>query len=162
MFLATCSIIEHYWEKSRLNSQYSQPVPVSVPIFSTFPYLTDASVLNHISSPALHWSQVVLVLGTPEMGTALQKFFSSAEKTTSLNLLTAFFIKQPKILWAYFAMRMQCQLMINLLSNWPVKSRCLWMSKFLAGNIFHLSLGDLKKYRCSVLTGVYFFYVQSD
>lgn len=98
MFLATCPIRGHYWEKSRLNSPYSQPAPVSDPIFSTSPYLTDTSVLNHINSPALACSQVLLVLGTPGMGTALQKFFSSAEQFTTLNMLTVSLIKQPKTL----------------------------------------------------------------
>lgn len=74
MFLATCPISKQYWKESRLNCQFSQPVPVSDSIFSTSPYLTDTSVLNHIISPALDCSQVFLVLGSPEKGTALQMF----------------------------------------------------------------------------------------
>lgn len=69
-------------------------------------YLTDISVLNHISSPTLDCSQVFLVLGTPEMGTVPQMFFSNAEQIIYLNLLTISFIKQPKTLlfsvfWVY-------------------------------------------------------------
>lgn len=72
MFLANFVISGHYWKESRLNSQYSQPVLVSDPTFSTFPYLTHTAVPNCINSLALDCSQVFLVLGTPEMDTELQ------------------------------------------------------------------------------------------
>lgn len=56
MFLATCPISGHYWEESRLNCPYAQPVPISDPIFSTLLIWQIFQSLTTLAAP--HWTAV--------------------------------------------------------------------------------------------------------